>query len=161
MEKVETPNCWPDRKGESIRGIVIHCTEGTYESAKSWIVNPQSAVSYNFIVKEDGTPVEFVAPEAAAWANGLTVRPTWRGITPRVNPNLYTLSIAYAGTGAVGPTKAQALMLAGLIAEYAQKFSIPIDALHIIGHNEIRQDKSCPGKKCNMIALRWLASLQA
>src|SRR3972149_3946910 len=39
MELETTPNFWPDRKGETVRGIVVHVTKGTYESARSWIKN--------------------------------------------------------------------------------------------------------------------------
>lgn len=154
-----TPNFWPDRKGETVRGIVVHVTEGSYESARAWIKDIKSAVSYNFIVKRDGTPVQFVDPDAAAWANGVVVSPSWPLLTPGKNPNLYTISIAYAGTAAEGPTIQQAVGLAALIGAIAKKYGIPLDETHIIPHNSIHAGKTCPGPRCSLSALRWLASL--
>jgi len=159
IEKEYTPNFWPDRKGEIVRGIVIHVTEGSYESAKDWITRPESSASYNFIIKEDGTPVQFVPIESAAWANGLAVDPKWRGINRRVNANLYTVSIAYAGTAALGPNIQQFFTLALLSKSLAAQLNLIIDTNTLIPHNEIRADKTCPGNRCDLKALRYLSSL--
>ena len=159
MEIDTTPNFWPNRPGEPVRGIVVHVTEGSYESARAWITNPASSASYHFIVKRDGTAVQFVDTDAAAWANGLVVTPTWPLLVPGRNPNLYTLSIAYAGVGSEGPTIQQAVTIAALIRQLATQYMLPIDNLHVIPHNSIHGGKTCPGQRCDMTALRWLASL--
>jgi N-acetyl-anhydromuramyl-L-alanine amidase AmpD len=158
IEVETTPNLYQGRKGESPKAFVIHVTEGTYESAKSWIQKITAAVSYNYVVKEDGTPVCFVHPNNAAWANGLIERPTWPGIHPTINPNLYTISIAYAGFASQGPTIEQVFTIAQLLKELSTQYEIPLDDLHVIGHNQIRGDKQCPGTKCEVTGLRYLAT---
>lgn len=161
MEKIETPNHYTDRHGEIPQAIVIHVTEGSYESAKSWIQKIESAVSYHIIVDTDGYPHRFVEDHEAAWANGIIVNPTWTGLKRRINPNLYTLSLAYSGTAQMGPTLAQVLSMAEIISNWSKEWDIPLDKLHIIPHNAIRGDKLCPGKKCDVSAIAYLASLLA
>lgn len=161
MQQESTPNFWPDRKGEIVRGIVIHCTDGSFESADSWIKSVSSAVSYHYVVKPDGTPVQYVNTAAAAWANGLVVNGTWPGLIDKVNPNLYTISIAYAGDPQKGPTLQQVITMAALIKNLSTNYNLTIDENTVIPHNAIRRDKTCPGIGMDMKALRWLASLQA
>lgn len=158
-ELEETPNQWPDRRGHIPRAIVLHVTEGSYESARDWTKRTEAAASYHYIIKPDGTQVEFVRPDAAAWANGLVVDSKWPGIIPRENPNLYTLSVAYAGTAAAGPTLKQFLSMAYLVAALAQEYQIPIDENTVIPHNAIRADKQCPGRLLDIAALRYLSTL--
>lgn len=139
--------------------IVLHCTEGSFESADSWIKNIQSAVSYHYVVKSDGEIVQYVKDEDTAWANGLIVNPLWEGIIERENPNLYTISIAFAGLAKEGPTLAQVVNMAKLVANLSTKHNIPIDYQHVIPHNEIRTDKLCPGSKFDTAAVRYLSTL--
>lgn len=157
VDKISTPNFFKDRRGSVPTAIVVHVTEGTFESAKSWIEKIESAVSYHIIVKENGELVRFVEDHETAWANGLIVGSVWKGLEPHKNPNLYTLSIAYAGTGAKGPTFQQVMALANQIKVWAKQWNIPLDDAHIIPHHAIRTDKTCPGKYCEVSALRFIA----
>jgi len=158
---IPTPNFWPDRKGHIPLAIVVHVTEGSFESAKDWTTRPESSASYHYIVREDGKIFQFVEEHEAAWSNGLVVDSKWPGIIPRVNPNLYTLSVAYSGTAARGPTLQQFLAMSSLIAQLSVTWEIPLDDLHVIPHNQIRTDKSCPGPHCEVSALRYFAGLSA
>jgi len=159
MEFIPSPNFWPDRKGLRPLAIVIHVTEGSFESAKSWIMKEESAVSYHFIVKHDGTAVQFVYTTAAAWANGVVVNSAWAARQGKINPNLYTISIAYAGTAAVGPTAKQIVAIADLVRQVSDQYAIDISEQTVIPHNLIHTQKTCPGKKCDLVAIRYLASL--
>jgi N-acetyl-anhydromuramyl-L-alanine amidase AmpD len=104
LVKVRTNNYWKDRIDENgvqhkPRAIVLHITDGSFLSTKSWFMSPLSSASSNYVVDTDGTWYQFVNPKHAAWANGRVVRPTWQGIDLNVNPNFYTISVEVVNRG--------------------------------------------------------------
>jgi N-acetyl-anhydromuramyl-L-alanine amidase AmpD len=57
------------RHGTKIDSIVIHTTEGKYNSAVSWLKNSTSKVSAHYVIREDGGEIrQLVRDEDAAWA---------------------------------------------------------------------------------------------
>ena len=148
------------RGGFLPKAFVIHVTEGKFSSSTAWCLDPKSKVSYHFIIRENGEIWQLVETENTAWHAGLAVKPTWKGHTIGRNPNLETIGIAFAGFAAKGPTLAQILAIRKLILKYSAIHRIPLDRKNIIGHNEIRADKVCPGANANIDAILYFAQLQ-
>jgi N-acetylmuramoyl-L-alanine amidase len=155
-----SPNFWEGRQGHKPEAFVIHVSEGSFEGSLSWILDPKSAVSYHFLISEFGEVAELVKPENSAWHAGKILNPTWSEIKEGVNPNLYTIGIAFAGFAKDGPTMNQFCTIASLLQHLSVIHSIPLDRKHVVGHNEIRADKICPGEKANLDALLYFAQLQ-
>ncbi len=65
---VESPNCSERAAGVPLDLIVVHDTEGGYESAVSWFANSHSQVSAHLVLKEDGSKATQMVPYAKkAW----------------------------------------------------------------------------------------------
>lgn len=159
IKLLHTANCALGRAGQRPEAIVLHVTEGSSESAIKWCMNPISKVSYHYIVDECGEITEMVNPENTAWANGLVVESSWNLKKEGINPNQYTISIAYAGTAEAGPTRAQVIAIAELVREMSDRYKIPLDKFHVVGHYIIRTDKTCPGRKMPIECVLALATL--
>ena len=61
-----SPNFWQSRKGLVVSAIVIHKPEANWESVKNTVMNPGSNVSYHFVIKKDGSIIQFVPTQYAA-----------------------------------------------------------------------------------------------
>jgi N-acetyl-anhydromuramyl-L-alanine amidase AmpD len=125
--------------------IVIHISEGTLASADAWFNNDAAAVSAHYIVGRNGEVHQYVNEEDTAYHAGAPVGSTWKLLRPLVNPNFYTVGIEHEGRAQDQWTDAQYATSAGLVEEIARRWSIPIDADHIVLHREIRANKTCPG----------------
>ena len=125
--------------------IVIHISEGTLASADAWFNDDSAVVSAHYIVGRSGEVHQYVSEEDTAYHAGSPVNPTWRLLRPHVNPNFYTVGIEHEGSAQDQWTDAQYATSAGLVGEIARRWSIPIDADHIVMHREIRGNKTCPG----------------
>lgn len=156
----ESPNQEHGRREFKPEAFVLHVTEGKTAGSVAWCKDPQSGVSYHYIIDEIGDAWELVKPENTAWHAGRVKEATWQGLKQGVNPNLYTIGIAFGGFAASGPTLAQFTSIAGLLRSLAAIHSIPLDRQHVIGHNEIRADKVCPGPRFSLDALIYLAQLK-
>ena len=156
----KSPNFREGRNGFAPKAFVIHVTEGSFDGALEWCMNPESKVSYHFIIKDNGQIYQLVHTENTAWHAGLAIKPTWQGHTIGRNPNLETIGIAFAGFASIGPSLAQILAIREVILQFSAIHRIPLDRKNIIGHNEIRADKVCPGAKANIDAILYFAQLQ-
>jgi hypothetical protein len=129
--------------------IVIHVMEGTMAGTLEHFNRnkPKDPVSAHYGVSKKGEVVLYVSEEDTAYANGLTVRPTADVVTDRdgINPNNYTISIEFEGMGDTDLTDEQREVGIRLIRDIAKRRSFPINRYHVVGHNEIRADKQCPG----------------
>jgi N-acetyl-anhydromuramyl-L-alanine amidase AmpD len=155
-----SPNFTVGRSNFEPKAFVIHVGEGTFESNLNWITNKSSGVSYHFLIREDGKIYRIVDTNNTAWHTGLAVNPTWKGHTIGRNPNLETIGIAFSGYAASGPTLKQILAARAIILKYSAIHRIPLTKDTIVGHNEIRTDKLCPGPKVNLQSILWLCSLK-
>jgi N-acetyl-anhydromuramyl-L-alanine amidase AmpD len=158
VEKL-TGNFAPGRGGLKPKAFVIHVSEGSFEGTLNRCLDKISQISYHYLVRADGEIYKLVDPKNTAWHAGLVVKPTWQGLTVGQNPNLTTIGIAFAGWTIKGPTLAQILAMRELIVSLAVIHNIPIDKKTIIGHNEIRTDKLCPGPKMSVEMLGRLCLL--
>ena len=132
--------------GHKPEAIVIHIICGSLQSAKQQFANPASQVSAHYGVGRDGTVLQFVEEEDTAFHAGIVVNPSWNGMRAGVNPNLYTVGIEHEGQPIDTWPDAQYMASAGLVAEIAARWAIPIDAEHVILHRQIRASKTCPGE---------------
>lgn len=163
--KIPTNNYWANRtkNGHTYNPIAVclHITDSSFQSAKNWIQNPDSYVSYNYLLDERGEAYEVVHPSHAAWANGLVVNPTWKRLQHdsngyTINPNLYTISIAIANQGLFPNIQAWKKWVK-FVKSVCEEHSFPINDLYVIDHRDIRANKSCPGMWFNK---QWLKILQ-
>jgi len=154
-----SPNQEYLRRGNAIEGFIIHMTEGDFKSAIEWCSNPNSQVSYHFIIDRNGENICLVMPENTAWHAGKRVNSAEYTKFLGSNPNLTTVGIAFAGFASIGPTPDQITKCAKLINTISTYYGIKLDKNRIIPHHDIRADKICPGLNVNLSTVYYLAGL--
>jgi N-acetyl-anhydromuramyl-L-alanine amidase AmpD len=148
----KTPNFWIGRKGYRPEGVVIHIMDGTLVGTDSWFANPASQVSAHYGVGRTGEVHQYVKEEDTAWHAGRVDAPVWKLIKPNINPNLYTVGIEHEGKPDDVWTDAMKQSSAELVREICQRWQIPIDRNHIVGHFEIFSKKpNCPARDKKVI----------
>ena len=160
IERHDTPNSVVGREGHAPRGIVIHTTAGTYLGTIAWFADPESRVSAHYLIGLDGSVVQFVDEADTARHAGRVDHPTTALVTQE-NPNLYTIGIEFEDGGEpdrVERTHAQFRVGSELLRGAADRWEIPLDRDHVVGHREIFAPKSCPG---NMDIERLIAGAVA
>jgi N-acetylmuramoyl-L-alanine amidase len=133
--------------------IVNHIMEGTLEGTIQWFNNPEAQASTNYGVGVKGRVVHFVNEGVdRPFANGAYCKETWTKFIERndgsvVNPNRYTISIEHEGHTGEPFTEEMYQATLWLHKELIQKWGIPIDREHIIGHYQIDgcTRPHCPG----------------
>lgn len=158
----KSPNFWAGRKGYRPEGVVIHIMDGTLAGTDSWFANPASQVSAHYGIGRTGEVHQYVKEEDTAWHAGRVDAPVWGLIKPNINPNLYTIGIEHEGKPDDVWTDAMKQASAVLIREICQRWQIPIDRAHVVGHFEIYSKKpNCPARDKKIIdELVALANLQ-
>ena len=135
---IPSPN-FVKKEHRNIDRIIIHITQGSFASAIGWFKMKSSKVSAHFLVSRVGEVVQMVKLQNVAWhAAPFNTRSigiehegyyNYHGKTTNFTPEQYQAS-------------------ANLVKELAQKYNIPLDRKHIIGHREVpRVTKTCPGYK--------------
>ena len=132
------------RHGYEPRVIVIHIVVGSLESAGMTFNDRCSAVSAHYGVGKTGEIHQFVEESDTTLHAGTVVRPTWRLLGPRVNPNYYTIGIEHEGTyvSADVPTALfdmSVLTCAWLCNQYGLDPHVAI-----VGHRDYNSTQ-CPG----------------
>jgi hypothetical protein len=152
-ETYSTPNFgYP--KGTVGRGshkplaICLHISGAAWQSNYQWIMNPAANASYNAIVKDDGSIVSLVPEGNAAYSHGRINKATWPLLRPKVNPNLYTLSLARTGSNQKTWTPEQLRSTLKVLRYWGTKYNIPLRRPYIFGHFEIDSVDRwyCPGR---------------
>lgn len=141
------------RNGHRPVAICQHVAEGGLSSVASWFNNPQSQASTHYIVGKKGEIWQFVKDEDFAFANGVWEQPDptilWLADAFRrsINPNNLTLSIEREGFKGEALTETQYQSLLWLTEHLCEKWRIPKDRQHIIGHYQISKTSrpNCPG----------------
>ena len=111
-----------------IHYLIIHDTEGSYDSAISWFGNPASQVSAHYVVRSsDGQVTQMVQDKDIAWHAGCW----W------MNEN--SIGIEHEGfmSQAGWYTDAMYRSSASLARFLVNKYGIPVDRQHIVGHSEL------------------------
>ncbi len=124
-----TSNYTAGRGGNSITTIVIHDMEGSYASAIAWFQNPAAGACAHYDVRSsDGEITQQVHNGDTAWHAG-----DW-------NTNQHAIGIEHEGFAAEGArwyTEAMYKSSAALTRWLTDKYGIPKDRAHIIGHYEV------------------------
>ncbi|HET7246664.1 MAG TPA: N-acetylmuramoyl-L-alanine amidase [Streptosporangiaceae bacterium] len=109
--------------------IIIHDTEGSYDSAINTFQNPASFVSANYVIRSsDGAVTEMVHPHDVSWGAG-----DWY-------VNMHAINIeneGFAAQGATWYTGSLYQSCATLVRYLAAKYNIPLDRQHILGHDDV------------------------
>jgi N-acetyl-anhydromuramyl-L-alanine amidase AmpD len=118
-----------------INKIIIHVTQGAWAGALNWFTRPIAQASAHYVVRSsDGFVGQSVREKDIAWHSGNWLyNQTSIGIEHEGyfdNPNWFTDTMFRSS--------------AQLAAYLANKYQIPIDRQHIIGHNEV-PDPNNPG----------------
>ena len=158
----KSPN-YMSRNGWTPDIIVFHVCEGTYNGSISWLTNKDSGVSSHYVTSKNGEITQLVDLDKAAWCNGTSTvegaKYDYRRATNslvrqrKTNANYYTISIENEGYsykdnyGKLTEKQYQAVL--NLCKTLIEKYNIPIDRNHLIGHNEIvpKEKPNCPGPK--------------
>ncbi len=147
IEFVGTPNYTEGRRGYFPIAIVNHITGGSYPGCLSWMQNPSADASAHYLITRAGEILQLVEDQDTAWHAGRVNKPSW-SLYKGSNPNRYTLGIEHEGfDGSL--TEKQYLATVWLQKRLIQKWDIPVDGDHIIGHYRIDSvDRPyCPGPK--------------
>lgn len=113
-----------------IRYIVIHTTQGSYAGAISWFQNPSANVSAHYVIRSaDGQITQTVREQDVAWHAG-----NW-------TYNLQSIGIEHEGwiDQKGWYTDAMYRSSALLVRHLAEKYDIPMDRQHILGHVDVPQ----------------------
>jgi N-acetylmuramoyl-L-alanine amidase len=145
IEWIGSPNKESGRRGFRPEAIVVHIMDGTLVGTDTWFANPGSKVSAHYGVGTNGQIHQYVAESDTAWHAGRRSQPTWRLIKPDPNPNFYTIGIEHEGRADTPWSDAMLASGTQLAAEICNRWSIPVDRDHLIGHREIYGRKTCPG----------------
>jgi hypothetical protein len=112
-----------------IQYIVIHDQEGYYDGTISWFQNPEAAAASHYVMRSsDGHITQMVPTKDVAWHAG-----NWY-------INTHSIGIEHEGFAAAGATwytEAMYRQSAKLVRYLAQRFDIPLDRQHIIGHGNV------------------------
>lgn len=160
---VSTSNFTQGRRSYRPEAIVIHIMEGTLAGTDSWFKNPLSQVSAHYGIGKNGEVHQYVQETDTAWHSGRVHSPTWSLIKKSadgmyINPNYYTIGIEHEGSDNSDWPDAMYSASAKLVRDICQRWSIPADRLHIIGHHEIYSLKTCPGFKVDLNKLIALST---
>lgn len=131
-----SPN-FGSRCGQKITHIILHCPSGTDEGALATLKsvnNPAGRVSAHYLIQRNGTPIQLVKLEDAAWH-------------AMHQPNMWSVGIEivdrYVNNGQLTAdcrfnkqwiTKPELDTLVQLVTELMQKFNIPL--ANVLGHND-------------------------
>lgn len=147
IKKHKSPNYWEDRKGYDAKAFVIHITDGNFQSAHNWFMNPDSDVSAHYIIKRNGEIHQYVHPDDGAWHAGVVKEPNNAKLPFDGNPNYWGIGIEHEGNGNQEFTSQQVRSGLKLIKALATYYQIPIKRKYFVNHRDIRADKTCPGVK--------------
>jgi MYXO-CTERM domain-containing protein len=117
------------RSGGSIQYVVIHTMQGSYGGSISWFQNPSAGATAHYMVRSsDGDITQMVANGDTAWHAG--------------NWNINQRSIGIEHEGFVADpgrwyTERMYVASARLTRALCDRYGIPIDRAHIIGHYQV------------------------
>jgi hypothetical protein len=111
----------------SVRLVVVHETEGSYDATVSWFRNPKARAAAHYVVGRDGRIAHMVANDHPGWHAGNSY------------VNAHSIGVELEGfTGVDGTvTDAEYRASARLVASLLTRYHLPADRGHVIGHNEV------------------------
>lgn len=122
-------------RSAAISKVVVHVTQGSYAGAISWFQNPSAEVSAHYVVRSsDGQVTQTVREKDTAWHAR--------------SGNPYSVGIEHEGWVDQPSwfTDAMYRSSAALTRSIADRYGIPKDRTHIVGHVEVPgNDHTDPG----------------
>lgn len=116
-------------QGVDIRRIVIHDTEGGYAGSLDTLTNPATLASANYLVRaSDGLVTQMVENKNLAWHAG-----NW-------TLNMHSIGVEHEGYAIKESSwysEPQYESTSALVKFLSDKYGIPLDREHIIGHDEV------------------------
>ncbi|MDE3088694.1 MAG: N-acetylmuramoyl-L-alanine amidase [Chloroflexota bacterium] len=98
------------RSGRKVTAVVLHIAAGSMAGVFPTFNDPNRLASAHFCVGKDGRIEQYVSIDDTAygvgmrykdgnWYNprGILAKPTWAGLQPPYNPNMYTISVEHEG----------------------------------------------------------------
>lgn len=154
-----SPNYTSGRRNRNIIAIVDHITAGSYPGCLSWLCNTAAKSSAHYLITKTGQVYQLVREADTAWHAGIVNKPSWK-LHDGTNPNFRTIGIEHECLSGGQLTEPQYQATLQLHKELCEKYNIPIDRNHIIGHYEINSvDRpGCPGP--NFPWTRLMSDLQ-
>ncbi|MFF5638219.1 peptidoglycan-binding protein [Streptomyces sp. NPDC012825] len=126
-------------RSAAISAVVIHVTQGSYAGSISWFQNPSSNVSAHYVIRSsDGQVTQTVRDKDTAYHAR--------------SGNAYSVGIEHEGyvDNPAWFTDAMYRSSAALTRHLTDKYGIPKDRAHIIGHSEVpNNDHTDPGPNWN------------
>lgn len=138
-----SPNFTPGRDGHDMTQpswIVLHTMVGTVQGANARFQQSSEEASATYGIGLDGRLYQWVDEADAAWANGATGQ-------GGKGDNLDSISIEHEDDGDFDGPRTPALYAASaqLVYEIANRYGVPLDRDHVIGHRECDfAQTSCP-----------------
>jgi len=115
--------------GLDIRYIVIHDTDTLFEDAIKLFQNPSNKAAAHYVIRSsDGHVVKMISPRHVAWHAG-----NWYY-------NMHSIGIEHSGWAFEGHRWYSEDMYqasAKLVRFLAERYKIPLDRAHILGHEEV------------------------
>lgn len=130
-----SPNFTADRDGHDMSiqpaWVVLHTMVGSVGSANARFQQASEQASATYGVGLDGKLYQWVDERDGPWANGNTG-------TGGVGDNLDSVAIEHEDNGDYNGPRTPALYAASaaLVRDVCQRYGIPIDRQHVIGHRE-------------------------
>ncbi|MBI4820344.1 MAG: N-acetylmuramoyl-L-alanine amidase [Deltaproteobacteria bacterium] len=159
----------PNHSGRStgqVKLVVIHSCEGAYSGCASWLRSRESGVSAHYVVKEDGSEVsQLVDEERRAWHVAARYRSRLNDgvMSEKDGSPINDLSVGIENAGFAGQRlwpEAQITRTAELVRDITERWSIPRDRYHIVGHGRMQpENRIDPGP--NWPWTQFLAQVQA
>ncbi len=134
--------------GFTADAIVLHRSGRSRDALRTLFNDATTSLSTHYVVARTGDIDQYVLEVDTAFHAGIVVGATWPLIRPTVNPNFHTIGIELEGAHEDDWPDAQVVATAALIAAVAGRWSIPIDADHVVTHSAIRASSRCPAPTC-------------
>jgi N-acetylmuramoyl-L-alanine amidase len=135
VKLVDKPSANQNRRPAGVKAsvIVIHGTAGqTDRGDVSWCCDPESKVSYHFIIGRDGTVYRLVRDTERAWHAG-------KSLWGKPNCNDFSIGLGFSNDGKEPYTEAQYVAGKELVDELRAKYDIGPE--NIVGHCHISPDR--------------------
>jgi N-acetyl-anhydromuramyl-L-alanine amidase AmpD len=127
--------------GVKIDQIVLHTTEGSYDSAIQTFQGPNVAAAHYVMRSSDGQVTQMVSDKDVAFGDG------------NYDSNLHSIQIEHEGFSAFGAdwfTDVVYQQTAKLVKYLAARYDIPLDRQHILAHDNIPG-----GKTADLAGQHW------
>ncbi|MFJ9737707.1 N-acetylmuramoyl-L-alanine amidase, partial [Streptomyces sp. NPDC101166] len=114
--------------GDTVDTLVLHDTESTASAAISQFQNPSSYASAHYVIGDDGSVTQMVQTKDIAWHAG------------NKYVNDHSIGIEHEGFAldyGSWYTEQEYQSSAALVNYLAQRFGIPLDREHVIGHDDV------------------------